>query len=56
MHFKQIIGCANFHYKSVVSHEWYKSFGFKKFDKELLKKENLEGCEDVRLHQLNLQR
>ncbi len=34
--------------------EWYKSFGFKEFDKELLEKEIFEGYEDVQLHQLNI--
>jgi hypothetical protein len=29
---------------------------FKKFDKEMLEKEISEGCEEVRLHQLNLQK
>jgi hypothetical protein len=37
-----------------MSLECYKSFGFKEFVEELLEKEIFEGCEDVRLHQLNL--
>jgi N-acetylglutamate synthase-like GNAT family acetyltransferase len=32
-----------------MSPKWYKSFGFKEFDKELLEKEVFEGCEEARL-------
>jgi hypothetical protein len=39
-----------------MSLEWYKNFKFREFDKEMSKKEISKGCEEVRLHQLNLQR
>jgi hypothetical protein len=38
----------------MMSLKWYKSFGFREFEKEMLEKENFEGCEKVHLHQLNL--
>jgi N-acetylglutamate synthase-like GNAT family acetyltransferase len=30
-----------------MSFEWYKSFGFKEFDKEMLEEEISEGCEEA---------
>jgi hypothetical protein len=42
------------HCSTIMSPKWYKSFKFKEFDKEMLEKENFEGCEKIRLHQLNL--
>jgi hypothetical protein len=41
MHFKQRCRCVDPHYKVIVSFEWYKGFGFKEFDKELLEKKSL---------------
>jgi N-acetylglutamate synthase-like GNAT family acetyltransferase len=54
MHFIQSCRCDDPHCKPIMSPKWYKSFGFKAFDKELLEKEIFESCEDVRLHQFNL--
>ncbi len=38
LHFKQSSKCENIHYRTDMSFERYKSFGFKEFDKELLEK------------------
>ncbi len=43
------------HCKTMMSPEWYKSFGIKEFDKEMVEKELYEGCEEACLHQLNVQ-
>jgi hypothetical protein len=39
---------------TMMSLEWCKSFGIREFDKEMVKKELFEGCEEARLHQLNM--
>jgi hypothetical protein len=39
-----------------MSHEWYKSFGFRKFDKEMLEKIIFEGYEELHLHQFNIEK
>jgi hypothetical protein len=47
MHFKQSCKCVDLHCNAIVFPKWYKSFGFKEFDKELLEKEIFEGCENM---------
>ncbi len=42
------------HCKTMMSHEWCKNFGIRKFDKEMVEKELSEGCEEAHLHQLNV--
>jgi hypothetical protein len=39
-----------------MSHEWYKSFGFREFDKEMLEETAFEGYEELCLHQFNIQK
>ncbi len=39
----------------MMSLEWCKSFGIREFDKEMVEKELFEGCEEVHLHQFNMQ-
>jgi ribosomal protein L29 len=43
------------HCKTMMSLEWCKSFGIREFDKEMVEKELFEGCEEVHLHQFNMQ-
>ncbi len=43
------------HCKTMMSLEWCKSFGIKEFDKEMVEKALSKGCEEARLHQLNVQ-
>jgi len=56
MHFKHSSKCANPHCKTNMSLEWFKNFGFREFDKDLLEKEISKGCEASRLQQFNLRR
>jgi hypothetical protein len=37
-----------------MSPEWYLSFGFGEFDKDMKEQELVEGCEEARLQLLNL--
>jgi hypothetical protein len=42
------------HFKTMMSLEWCKSFGIRKFDKEMVEKKLSKGCEEAHLHQLNV--
>jgi hypothetical protein len=42
------------HFKTMMSPEWCKSFGIRKFDKEMVEKKLSKGCEEAHLHQLNV--
>jgi hypothetical protein len=55
MHFKQNNQCADMHCTTMMSPKWCKSFGTRKFDKEMVEKELSKGCEEAHLHQLNEQ-
>jgi hypothetical protein len=46
IHFKHKSKCVDPHYRTNMSPEQFKSFGFKEFVKDLLEREIFEGCEE----------
>jgi hypothetical protein len=56
IHFKQKSKCIDPHCKTNMFIKWFKSFGFREFDKDLLKREISKGYEEYWLQQLNLWR
>jgi hypothetical protein len=54
VHFKLHTQCFDSSCNVLMGPEWYKSFGFSKFDKNMEEQVKLEGCEDARLQALNL--
>jgi hypothetical protein len=56
IHFKQKSKCIDPHCKTNMSLKWFKSFGFREFDKDLLEREISKGYEEYWLQQLNLWR
>lgn len=54
VHFGSSARCFNATCNSLMSPDWFKSFGFREFDKEMEDQAVAEGCEDARLQALNL--
>jgi hypothetical protein len=54
VHFKLHTQCFDSSCDVLMSPEWYKSFGFSEFDKNMEEQTKVEGCEDARLQALNL--
>jgi hypothetical protein len=46
IYFKQKSKCADPHCKTNMSLEWFKNFGFRKFEKDLLERKIFEGYEE----------
>lgn len=56
VHFRLHTRCFDSSCDVLMSPEWYKSFGFSEFDKNMEEQAKVEGCEDARLQALNLRR
>ena len=54
VHFRVNTRCFDKSCDVLMSPEWYKSFGFREFEQNMLDQATAEGCEDARLQALNL--
>jgi hypothetical protein len=56
VHFRVNTRCFDASCDVLMSPEWYKSFGFREFGKNMQDQATAKGCEDARLQALNLRR